>query len=119
MDIDMQIHQGPPKTAVITLSGFIETPQARKLRKVLDEVEQHGVNRVLFDISKVPFVSSTGLSLLVSYSNTKKAEWGEDPVIIIGPAPSVEKAMQVLGLASLFCIMPDLSSAMSKFGLVL
>lgn len=117
MDVELQIKTGPPTTAIITVSGFIETPQARRLRKVLDDAEKQGVGRVVFDISKVPFISSTGLSLLVSYSNAKKTEWGQDPVVLIGPTPSVEKAMQVLGLASLFCIVPDMQTAAAKFGL--
>lgn len=113
----MQVKQGKPLTAVITVSGFIETPQARKLRSVLDEADKQGVGRVIIDISKVPFISSTGLSLLVSYSNLKKGEWGQDSVILVGPGQSVKKAMQILGLTSLFNILPDIQTAASRLGL--
>lgn len=117
MDVEMQVKTGKPMTAVITVSGFVETPQARQLRRVLDEAEHQGVGRVIIDISKVPFISSTGLSLLVSYSNLKKNEWGENSVILVGPAQSVKKAMQILGLTSLFNILPDIETAESRFGL--
>jgi anti-anti-sigma factor len=117
MAVEMEVKAGQPATAVITVSGFVETPQARQLRKVFDDAEQQGVGRVIIDISKVPFISSTGLSLLVSYSNLKKNEWGQDAVILVGPAQSVKKAMQILGLTSLFNILPDMQTAASRFGL--
>jgi len=113
----MRVKAGKTTTAVITISGFIESPQARRLRTILDDAEKQGVRRVIIDITKVTFVSSTGLSLLVSYSNLKKDEWGQDSVILVGPGQSVKKAMQILGLTSLFNILPDIQTASSRFGL--
>jgi anti-sigma B factor antagonist len=117
MEIEVEVKDGPPITGVIRLTGFIETPQARKLRGVLDEVETKGVGRIILDLSEVPFISSTGLSLFVSYSNSKRGDWGANPVVLVGLLPDVQKAMQVLGISGLFLEMPDMNSALDKFGL--
>jgi anti-anti-sigma factor len=119
MKVEVEVKDGPPITGIVRLSGLIETPQARDLRRVLDEVEgeDKGIGRVIFDLSKVTFVSSTGFSLLVSYANAKRGDWGENPIVLAGPAPSVAKAMQMLGITGLFLVLPDLESALSRFGL--
>ena len=110
MEVEVEVKDGPPITGLVKITGLIETPQARKLRAVLDEVEAKGVGRIIFDLSGVPFISSTGLSLLVSYANNKRGEWGANPIVLVGPIPEVQKAMQVLGIAGLFMQMPELQS---------
>jgi anti-anti-sigma factor len=117
MKVDVEVKDGPPITGVVTLKGLIETPQARHLRSVLDKLETKGIGRIIFDVCEVPFISSTGLSLLVSYANSKRGEWGENPIVLAGPMPEVERAMQVLGIFGLFVVMPDMDSALDKFGL--
>lgn len=119
MKVEVEVKDGPPITGIVKLSGLIETPQARDLRRVLDEMESKdkGIGRVIFDLSEVTFVSSTGFSLLVSYANAKRSDWGENPIVLAGPAPSVEKAMQMLGITGLFMVLPDLKSALGRFGL--
>ncbi len=117
MKVEVEVKDGPPITGIVKLSGLIETPQARDLRRVLDEVEGKGIGRIIFDLSEVTFVSSTGFSLLVSYANAKRSDWGDNPIVLAAAAPSVEKAMQMLGITGLFMVMPDLESALSRFGL--
>ena len=117
MEVNVEVKDGPPITGIIKLSGFIETPQARRLRRTLEEVEEKGIGRIIFDLAGVPFISSTGLSLLVSYANMKRGEWGETPVVLVGLLPAVEKAMQVLGISGLFMTMPDMKSALDRLGL--
>ncbi len=117
MDIKIEIKDGPPITGVVTICGYVETPQARQLRKTLAEIEEKGVGRIIFDMSDVPFVSSTGLSLLVSYSNTKRADWGENPVVLAGLQLSVMKSMQVLGILGLFAVSRDIKTALEEYGI--
>jgi anti-sigma B factor antagonist len=117
MEIKVEVKDGPPITGLITLTGLVETPQARRLRGTLEEVEAKGVGRIVFDLTEVAFISSTGLSLLVSYANMKRSEWGENPVVLVGLTPAVQKAMQVLGISGLFLVLPDMKSALEKFGL--
>lgn len=117
MEVEVEVKDGPPITGIVKIDGLIETPQARRLRRVLEEIEGKGVGRIIFDVCQVPFISSTGLSLLVSYANMKRADWGENPVVLVGLQATVEKAMQVLGISGLFMSMPDMESALSRFGL--
>lgn len=117
MEVNVEVKDGPPITGIVKLTGYIETPQARRLRRVLDEVEDKRIGRIIFDMTEVPFVSSTGLSLLVSYANTKRGEWGENPVVLVGLLPAVEKAMQVLGISGIFLAVSDMKSALERFGL--
>jgi len=118
MEIEAEVKDGPPITGVVRLKGLIETHQARELRKALDQLDGKSIGRLLFDMSEVPFISSTGISLLVSYANSKRGEWGSNPVVLAGLQKAVENAMQMLGVSRLFLLMPDMASALDKFRLL-
>jgi len=117
MEIDVEVKDGPPITGLIKLKGLIETPQARLLRGMLDEIEAKGVGRIIFDMSGVSFVSSTGFSLLVSYANGKRNEWGENPVVLAGVTAAVQQSMSTLGITGIFTLLPDMKSALDSFGI--
>ena len=39
MEVEVEVKDGPPITGIVKIDGLIETPQARRLRRVLEEIE--------------------------------------------------------------------------------
>jgi anti-sigma B factor antagonist len=62
----LEIEEGPNET-VIRLSGELSLMNHDRLRKVLaDQLEKRGLTRLTIDVSKVPYVDSSGLSALIA-----------------------------------------------------
>jgi len=117
MNTDMRIIDGPPKTLLVSLKGYIETAQARILREKIKEVETQGIRRIIFALSDVQFISSTGLSFMVTYATSKREEWGTEPVVLVNPSSTVRQTIKILGIDPLFIIEDDLESAFARYGI--
>ena len=52
------------KELKIIVEGSVDTNTAPKLNKVVDE-ELHDVEKLIFDLEKVPYISSAGLRVLL------------------------------------------------------
>lgn len=117
MSTDLKIIGGPPKMLLVSLRGYIETAQARILREEIREMETKGIRRIIFDLSDVQFISSTGLSFMVTYATGKREEWGTEPVVLVNPSPTVRQTIKILGIDPLFVIEDDLKSAFARYGI--
>jgi len=118
MRVDVEIKQGPPKVAVITPHGYLEAVASRLLREKLKQIEEEGARRVVLDLADVQFISSSALSLLIGFVTRKKGEWGPEPLILVGPGPTVLESIRTLGLESLFVIEETLEAALNRCGLI-
>ncbi len=117
MKIDVKVLDGPPKVAVIKAEGYIEAVQSRLLRERLKQLEKEGVRRVVIDLERVMFISSSGLSVLIAFVTEKKEQWGAEPVILVKPTPTVMESIRTLGLEPLFSIADDEEAALKRYGL--
>lgn len=117
MDAEMRFLPGPPATLLVTLKGYIETAQARVMRERIKEIEEKGLRRIIFDLSDVQFISSTGLSFMVTYATKKREEWGADPIVLVNPSPTIRQTIKILGIESLFVIEDDLETTLTRYGI--
>jgi|GEM_PF-1812581 anti-anti-sigma factor len=117
MDADLKLLTEPPVTLLVHPRGYIETAQARILRERIKEIEKQGIRRIIFDLTDVQFISSTGLSFMVTYAASKREEWGPEPVVLVNPSPTVRETIKILGIESLFVIEKDIRSAFARYGI--
>ena len=81
-------------------------PQARKeLQAILDE----GRVRLVFDLSGVDFVDSSGLSVLVTAVKRARSEGGD--VALVSLSDPVRSLIELTRLQSAFSIFDDVDSA--------
>lgn len=92
------------KICVIKIEGVLDENLARRLRTHLKEISDSGVVYVIFNMSATRFVSSTGLGLMVSFTNEHQKHYGTGSVILAGVSEHIQRTMQVLGLIDLFVI---------------
>ncbi len=83
--------------------GELDEYTACRAKDILDKViyDNVNVNKVIFDLSGLSFMDSTGIGLLIG--RYKKIRQFNLPVYITGASPNTEK---VIELAGLYGIMP-------------
>lgn len=92
-----------PKELNFLISGEIDEFSAPKTRAALDKIidENTDVGSVVFDLTNVGFMDSTGIGMLIG--RYKKLQKFGIPVYISGTSASVEK---VFSLSGIYKLMP-------------
>lgn len=89
----------------VYLIGELDECTASKTRDAIDGLfnEINGVYKVVFNLSGLSFMDSTGIGMLIG--RYKKLKNAKVDVYIENPTPSIEKILQVSGL---YAIMPKI-----------
>lgn len=90
-------------TLTLYVYGELDEFSASNARQIIDKVinDNLGVNKVIFDLSGITFMDSTGIGLLIG--RYKKLKQFNVPSYISGANVATEK---VIALAGLYSIMP-------------
>jgi anti-sigma B factor antagonist len=90
--------------AVVRMIGELDVASAPQLREtVLHLLEPTGnVGTVVFDLSAVTFVDSTGLGVIAASRQRVEREGGE--LVLRGPRPNTVKVLEITGLDRVFTI---------------
>ena len=87
-------------TPVIRLSGELDMVSVERIRPVVEEVLAAGNDRLVFDVSGLEFMDSSGIALLVSA--TRKARQVE----LRRPTPIVRRLIELTGLTESLLMVP-------------
>jgi anti-sigma B factor antagonist len=96
---------------VVTATGELDMATSEQLRDCLADVVAGGGRQVVLDLSRVTFVDSTVLGVLVGVRNQLHVDGGQ--LTIVSRHPSVLKVFQVTGLDQVFPIRASLADAVS------
>ncbi len=90
---------------VVYVSGELDECSASKARVLLDKVisDNYNIEKVIFDLSGLSFMDSTGIGLLIG--RYKKLKNFNIPSYISGASLAAEK---VLNLSGIYSIMPKI-----------
>ncbi|MEW5742012.1 MAG: STAS domain-containing protein [Myxococcota bacterium] len=89
-------------TAVVVLRGPVRYPQARALRRFVDEVVlPSGCDTLFLDISSVDAIDSTGMGLLARVGRAMVEGHGRR-AILVGPTRDVAPCLRAAAFDSLF-----------------
>jgi anti-sigma B factor antagonist len=95
---------------VVSLSGEVDADNVSKVRKCLEEaVETHGP-RLVVDLSRLTFIDTTGLGMLVRQLATLQERDGT--MALVAPDGQVLRRLRRTNLAPLFPIYDTLSQAL-------
>lgn len=89
----------------VYVGGELDEFSASKAKDILDNLlyEHAGSDKIIFDLSDVSFMDSTGVGLLIG--RYKKISALHKPVYISGASPAADR---VLTLAGIYSIMPKI-----------
>ncbi len=92
-------------TLYVVLSGELDEHSAIYTRQMLDRLlEKITFQQVIFDLSELSFMDSTGIGVLIG--RYKKCKASKIPIYICNPNQHIERIFQIAGL---YEIMPKIS----------
>jgi anti-sigma B factor antagonist len=113
LEVLIETVSGKIDVQVITIKGSIDVVTVKDIDKKVLPVIEKGDARIILDLSKVDYMSSSGVMCLIRYfvfSNAKQCILK----LVMPPAP-VYHIIQVTGVAKHFDICDSVGTALEKF----
>lgn len=110
MDLEVDV-QERDRWSVVALRGEIDVYTAPRLRQSLIDQVEAGKTNILVDMSKVDFLDSTGLGVLVGGLKRVKAQDGS--LEIVATHDKILKIFEITGLSKVFPIHESVDAAVS------
>ena len=111
--MELYYHELDRSVLILNADGGLNAETAASFVAQLESLIEFGVRKMIIDCSKLAYISSYGLGVLVRLHN-KLAKLGGD--VKIAAAPSfVLQALNVVRIAKLFEIYPDVNQARLAF----
>ncbi len=110
MDLEVDV-QEQDRWSVVSLRGEIDVYTAPRLRQALIDLVEAGKTNILVDMSKVDFLDSTGLGVLVGGLKRVKAQDGS--LEIVATQDKILKIFEITGLSKVFPIHDSVDAAVS------
>ncbi len=97
-------------TTILHLSGHIDESAADALNAELDQLFENGVNQIIFDLSEVKFMGSSGLGQIMRAYRELRDSSGY--VRIVNPQPLIEDLFDLTKLNKIITIHPSVEDAL-------
>ncbi|HYG77148.1 MAG TPA: STAS domain-containing protein [Planctomycetota bacterium] len=98
---------------VVHIDGDIDAHTTKILQAKFGELYKTKHYKLIIDMAKVGYMSSSGASLLIVAQGQARENAGD--VVLLNVNASVTQVMDLLGLTPLFVIAPNKAAAMSAF----
>lgn len=100
--------------ALLAMEGrLVDKVEAIEISVEIDEELASGTHSFIIDLTKLEYMNSTGLNILINIMNKTRNEGGES--IIIGAAPRIASLFAVTKLDSVFKMMETMEEATAYF----
>jgi anti-sigma B factor antagonist len=97
---------------IIEATGEMDMATAPQLREEIIDLVTAGPRRVLLDVSRVSFLDSSGLSVLVG--GLKRLREHGATLELVGPQERVLKVLRITGLTKTFTIFDTVDAALAQ-----
>lgn len=99
------------KTLVI-LAGSLDSQSAQQVSHALCEIVRQGDPDLVIDLSQVDFVSSVGLSVLLTVWKASREQGGD--LVLIGVNAGIENLLEITSFTSFIKVYPSLNAALAN-----
>lgn len=99
---------------VIKMAGRIDSATAPDLRKAMDTVLGEGRYKIVFDMSEVEFLSSSGVWVLLE-TQKKCKRWNRGDLVIANANENIQKTLDLAGLKHFMRMYDDMTTAVASF----
>ena len=102
------------RCTVVKMDGRIDSNTSPDLKKALDKVMEDGTFKIVFDMTGVDFVSSSGVWVLMETQKACK-RWNRGQLVLAGPNERISRSLDLSGVQHFFNIFTDLTDAVGSF----
>src|ERR1700722_3206274 len=96
-------------TAIVAVAGEIDVYTSPLLQEQLVQVLREGTSSIVLDLSKVTFLDSTGLGVLIT--GLKRCRSADGDLVLVTAQPNVLKVLEITGLNDVFKIHDSVDDA--------
>jgi anti-sigma B factor antagonist len=108
-ELDITVRKTNDTTAVVAVAGEIDVYTSPVLQGRLVEVLRDGSSNIVLDLSKVTFLDSTGLGVLITA--LKRCRNAEGDLELVTAQPNVLKVLEITGLNDVFQVRASLDES--------
>ncbi len=102
-------------TMIVRLTGELDQHYASGLRTEIDsQVSHRGIHKIVFDFSKVGFMDSSGIGVIMGRYRLMQSVGGR--VCAFGASPRLDKLIEMSGIKRIVSIYADEATALRKDG---
>jgi len=137
MTIKLEQVQGENQVMILSIEGDLDASNYQEVINTAKQALAEGAQYLLIDMSKIPFMSSSGLIALHSVALLMRGDEPPDPeygweafhtldrdresglqkkVKLLNPQPKIDRSLEITGLKDFFEIHTDLDAAIASFG---
>jgi len=109
--VGLTLVQETEMLSYVALSGRLDAPGVETLEKLFLAHTATRGKPALVDMSKVTFIASMGIRMLISCAQS--LHHAGMKIILIQPQPLVKNALDMTGITALIPIVPDFKQAMA------
>lgn len=102
------------KVDVVKASGRIDSHTAPDLKEAFDGLLEGGRYRMVFDMSEIEFLSSSGVWVLLETQKLARKKRGGD-LVIASANENIQKTLDLAGLMHFMKLFEDIDSAVASF----
>jgi len=99
---------------LLSLSGRLDAYSATELEKKLDSLIEANQARLVVDLDKLEYISSSGLRVFLAA--LKKVKKLQGDIKLAGMKPFIKEVFDIAGFSQLFNIFDTQQAAVSAFG---
>lgn len=108
-DLDVRLEPLPAGGEVVSVTGELDLATAPELERLLEEREQTGSTLVI-DLSRVTFVDSSGVRVLVG--QVRRAQETGARLTLVTEDPAVLRVLEITALTEVVSVHPTLDAAL-------
>lgn len=98
----------------LTVHGFLDAHTFEQLEQAIAEVFSDDRYKVLVDLAGVSYISSAGAGVFIGALPESRENGGN--IVLIDPTDNVMQVFELLGLSTIFRIVPDREQAVQALG---
>jgi anti-anti-sigma factor len=99
------------QVAVVSVSGSIDMLSAPRLAEAIDSAVAQSPSGLIVDLSKVDFLGSAGISILVKTNDNIR---GSTQFCVVADGPTTHRPLTLLGINEVMPLCRTLDDALSK-----
>ncbi len=111
MEISTQHYK---RCEMVKVSGRIDSYTAPEVRNAFNEITDQGRFKIVFDMSEVEFISSSGIWVLLETQKTCK-RWNRGELIFAAVPEKIQSSLELAGLEHYFNRYDNLVDAVASF----
>lgn len=98
---------------LIAVSGALDAHTFEQLEEAINNLLAEGRFRLVVDMTRVNYISSAGVGVLIAAANETEANGGK--IVLMSPTRDVGEVFDTLGLTEMFTTVGDRREAMAAF----